>query len=143
MTLRVRILLLALALLPAVLPAADAPAPAVVTDGRCYELRTYVTHPGRLDALHQRFQNHTNRLLEKHGMKLVGFWVPQDARQGAENTLIYVVEHASRAAAEAAWAAFRNDPEWQAVRANSEKDGPIVIKVDAVFMNPTVYSALK
>lgn len=117
--------------------------PSVVTDGHCYELRTYLTHPGRLEALHARFRDHTNRLLEKHGMKLVGFWVPQDENKGAQDTLIYVVEHASRSAARASWAAFGQDPEWVKARTESEKDGPIVVKVDAIFMNPTDYSKLK
>jgi hypothetical protein len=33
--------------------------------GRLYELRTYTTHPGRLEALHQRFKNHTIKLFER------------------------------------------------------------------------------
>jgi hypothetical protein len=120
-----------------------APSPSVVVDSHCYELRTYLTHPGRLEALHARFRNHTNALLEKHGMKLVGFWVPQDSAKGAQNTLVYVVEHASRAAADAAWEAFRNDPDWIEARRQSELDGPIVVKVEAVFLNPTDYSRLQ
>ena len=29
-----------------------------------FELRTYTTHPGRLDALNARFRNHTTRIFE-------------------------------------------------------------------------------
>lgn len=111
--------------------------------GRCYEMRTYTTHPGRLDALHARFRNHTNKLLEKHGMKLIGFWVPRDAEKGADNTLIYLVEHPTREAAKLAWAAFGKDPEWIAARTESEKSGPIVVRVDSLFLTPTDYSKLK
>lgn len=122
---------------------ATPPAPSVLADGHCYELRTYLAHPGRLEALHARFRHHTNRLLEKHGMKLVGFWVPQDEGKGAENTLVYIVEHANRAAAHASWEAFRQDPEWVEARRQSELDGPIVVKVEALFLNPTDYSRLQ
>ena len=108
---------------------------------RCYELRTYVTVPGRLPNLHARFRNHTVKLLEKQGMKLVGFWTPVDK----ENTLIYVVEHASREAAQKSWAAFRADPDWLKARKASEEEagGSLTEKVESVFMNPTDYSAMK
>jgi len=144
------LLLVAVAVLSS-FAAADGPKSAVTTEtetlapvqGRCYELRTYKTHPGKLDALHARFRNHTNKLLEKHGMKLIGFWVPQDADHGAADTLIYIVEHPTRKAAKIAWSSFGKDPAWIAARTESEKDGPIVIRVDSVFLNPTDYSELK
>ena len=109
---------------------------------RVYELRTYTTHEGRLDALHQRFRNHTIKLFEKHGMKNGMYWVPTDEKL-SKNTLIYVVSHESREAAQKSWDAFRADPEWQKVRAESEKDGPIVAKVESVYMTLTDYSPVK
>ena len=39
-----------------------------------YELRIYTTLPGRLPNLLARFQNHTLRIWERHGIKQVGFW---------------------------------------------------------------------
>lgn len=109
---------------------------------RVYELRTYTTHPGKLDALLARFRNHTTKLFEKHGMKNIGYWVPQDDPQ-KKNTLIYVVSHASRDAAKKSWDAFRADPAWVAARDESEKSGKIVEKVEAVYMDPVDFSALK
>ncbi|MEI6325610.1 MAG: NIPSNAP family protein, partial [Gemmataceae bacterium] len=46
--------------------------------GRVFEMRTYYTHPGRMDALHARFRDHTCKLFEKHGITIVGFWKPLD-----------------------------------------------------------------
>jgi hypothetical protein len=109
---------------------------------KVYELRTYYTHPGKLTDLHTRFRNHTTKIFEKHGMTNVGYWVPQD-EPAKSNTLIYVLAHDSREAAKKSWDAFRNDPEWQKVRTASEANGPIVTKVDSVFMDPTDYSKLK
>jgi len=109
---------------------------------RVYELRTYYTHPGKLENLLARFRNHTTRIFEKHGMINVGYWVPQD-EPARKNTLIYVISHKSRDAAKQSWDAFRKDPEWIAARDASEKDGKIVEKVEAVFMDPVDFSKLK
>ena len=109
---------------------------------RVFELRTYTTHPGRLDALHARFAEHTIPLFERHGMTNIGYFVPQDAPL-AENTLIYIVAHDSREAAKASWAAFVADPDWQEAREASMRDGLIVDKIENVFMNATDYSMMK
>jgi hypothetical protein len=109
---------------------------------RVYELRTYHCMPGRLEALKTRFRDHTTKLFAKHGMKNIGYWIPADAPD-SQNTLIYILAHNSREAAEKSWKEFRADPEWNAVRDASEKDGKIVEKADSVYMTPTDFSALK
>jgi hypothetical protein len=117
--------------------AADAPQAA-----RVFEIRTYYTFPGRLDALHKRFREHTMKMFEKHGMTNVAYWTPQDS-PGRDNTLIYVISHASRAAAKKNWAEFSADPEWKKIAEDSQKDGKIVEKVDSVFVDATDYSPMK
>jgi hypothetical protein len=109
--------------------------------GRVYELRTYTTEPGKLEALKVRFRDHTIQIFKKHGMESVGYWVPQDER--SQNTLIYILVHPSREAAEKNWKEFQDDPEWKKVAAESEKDGKIVQKVERVWMDPTEFSKLK
>ncbi len=104
-----------------------------------FELRTYTTLDGRLPNLNARFKNHTMKLFEKHGMKNVMYWTPIDEKL-KDNTLIYVIWHASQDAAKKSWDGFRNDPEWKAARDESEKDGKIVAKVDSVYMTATEYS---
>ena len=125
----------------AVFAMAMAGIPAAAAD-RVFEMRTYTTFDGKLDALKTRFHDHTMRIFEKHGMKNVGYWVPQDAPRSA-NTLIYIISHESREAAKANWDAFRNDPDWKKVAADSEKDGKIVSKVESVYMDPTAFSQIK
>ncbi|MSU49128.1 MAG: NIPSNAP family protein [Opitutus sp.] len=107
---------------------------------RVYEMRTYTTLPGRLPALLARFRDHTLKIFESHGMVNVGYWVPADAKDNPDNTLIYVLEHKSREAAAASWKAFRVDPAWQAAQKKSEADGKIVAKVDFVFLSATDFS---
>jgi NIPSNAP len=81
-------------------------------------------------------------LFEKHGMTVIGFWVPTDAKE-AQRNLVYILAFPSRAAAEKSWEAFRADPEWLRVKAASEKNGKLVEKVESTFLNPTDYSPLK
>jgi hypothetical protein len=109
---------------------------------RVFEIRTYHCFPGRLEALNKRFREHTMKIFAKHGMTNVAYWTFQDS-PAKENTLIYVISHASREQAAKNWDEFRNDPEWKQVSADSEKDGKIVEKVDSVFVEATDYSPLK
>jgi len=118
------------------LRAADAP------PARVFEIRTYHTFPGRLDALHKRFRDHTRRVFEKHGMTNVGYWVPQDA-PAHDNTLVYIISHASREQAKVNWAEFGADPEWKKISEESQKDGKIVEKIESVFVDATDYSPIK
>jgi hypothetical protein len=117
--------------------------PAPAASGRVFELRTYTTAPGKLDTLNARFRNHTTALFAKHGMEIVGFWEPVDKEAGAGEKLVYILSHRSRAAAEASWKAFRADPEWVKVKADSEKDGAVLLKIESVFLAGTDYSPLK
>ena len=120
------------------LRAADTPPPS-----RVFEIRTYHTLPGRLDALHQRFREHTMKMFEKHGMTNVAYWTFEDS-PARENTLIYVISHASREQAKVNWAEFGNDPVWKKIAADSEADGgKIVERVESVFVDATDYSPLK
>jgi hypothetical protein len=125
------------------LAARAAPAGSLASDSKAFELRTYTAPPGKLEALHTRFREHTNALFTKHGMKIVGFWVPSDKDKGADNTLVYMLAYPDRAARDKSWEAFQKDPEWIAVRDASEKDGKIVEKVDSVMLTATDYSPMK
>jgi hypothetical protein len=121
------------------------PPPSTAKGGRVFEMRTYHANPGKLEALHARFRDHTTRIFEKHGMTNVGYWVPIDPQTGAAtgNTLVYILGYPSLEARKKAWDDFGNDPEWIAARDASEKDGKLVEKVDSVFLSPTDYSKIK
>ena len=110
--------------------------------GKVYELRTYTAPEGKLPNLQARFRDHTIRIFNKHGMKSVGYWVPQDA-PNKDNTLIYIISHDSREQAKKNWADFQADPEWKKVSAESQVDGRIVSNVVSVFMDATDYSPIK
>jgi NIPSNAP len=103
-----------------------------------YELRIYTTHPGKMPDMLARFRDHTCKLFERHGMINVGYWLPTDPKEA--HKLYYVLQHQSRAAAQASWKAFMADPAWHAVRQSSEAAGAIVAGVESVYLERTDYS---
>jgi hypothetical protein len=107
-----------------------------------YEFRTYYAAPGKMEALKARFRDHTIRIFDRHEMKSIGYWVPLDP-PASEGTLMYILQHPSREAAKEHWAAFSADPEWQKAKAESEKDGRLVSKVDSVFTEAADFSPIK
>jgi hypothetical protein len=131
----------AAALLPAAhwLPSSQERAASGPTSTTVYELRVYHAFEGKLDDLLRRFREHTMRLFEKHGIRNVAYWTPIDEPLKGK-TLFYILAHPSREAATANWQAFRDDPEWQAVRDKSEANGKLVEKVDSTFLTLTDFS---
>jgi hypothetical protein len=111
-------------------------------DTRVFEMRTYYAAPGKMEALHKRFRDHTNKLFEKHGMTIIGFWSPLDSKE-AEQKMVYILAYPSREAADKSWKDFQNDPVWKEAKAASEKDGKLVDKVESVFLKGTDYSPIK
>jgi NIPSNAP protein len=112
------------------------------TPARVFELRTYTAPDGKLGDLHKRFRDHTLRIFAKHGMTSVVYLSPMD-QPLAQNTLVYLLAHPSREAAKASWTAFVTDPEWKKVSSESQVNGPIVSKVESMFLTATDYSPLK
>jgi nucleoside-diphosphate-sugar epimerase len=48
-----------------------------------------------LEALHARFRDHTNALFVKHGMTVVGYWVPSDAESAVFGSKVATSQSAS------------------------------------------------
>lgn len=103
-----------------------------------YEMRVYYAPQGKLDQLHARFRNHTLELFAKHGMKNVGYFVPEG--DNPERKLVYFLAYPDRAARDASWKAFQADPDWRAAHAASEKEGRLVARVVGTFLVPTDFS---
>jgi len=106
-----------------------------------HELRIYECVPGKLPALHKRFETITLKMWAKHGIRQAGFWTTLIGE--SNQTLTYIVEWESLAEREAKWTAFMRAPEWIAARAETEKDGPIVAKITNTILQPTPYSRVR
>jgi hypothetical protein len=106
-----------------------------------YELRIYHCMPGRLPDLNKRFENTTLRLWDKHGIHSVGFWT--ELIGNSNQKLTYMLEWNSLAEREQKWGAFTTDPEWLAARAETEKNGQIIARIENSILAPTAYSKMK
>lgn len=106
-------------------------------DTRLYEMRTYWPVAGKMDKLLARFRDHSTKLLAKHGMTNIGYWVSQ---RKPDSVLVYILAYPNREARDASWKAFRNDPEWIKVRDESEANGKIIEKVEEKFLTNTDFS---
>ena len=106
-----------------------------------FELRVYRAVPGKLPALEARFRDTTSKLLAKHDLKVVGYWMPEDA-PGWDNTFVFMLDHPSREEANKNWAAFIADPAFQEV-IKSEQANRLLEKEESTYMRPTDFSPLK
>ena len=102
-----------------------------------YESRIYKAVPGKLPNINARFANHTIGFFEEFDIGMVGFW---NDEVGASNQLTYILSFDSMADREKKWAAFGAHKPWHEVRAETEKDGPLVAQVINSFMSLTSYS---
>ncbi|MEZ0538846.1 NIPSNAP family protein [Fibrella arboris] len=109
---------------------------------RTFELRTYTAQPGKLPNLLTRFRDHTKKLFTTHGMEHIGYWLTAE-KDDAQPKLVYILAHPSEAEGKANFDLFRKDPVWEKVKAASEKDGPLTVKVESVYMKPTDYSPIQ
>jgi len=110
---------------------------------RVFEMHIYHTLPGKAPALESQFRETTSKLLAKHDLKIVGYWVPEET-PAWDNTFIFLVAHSSREEAKKNWDAMRADPDFQElIRKNSEPASKLVEKVDVIYMRPTDFSPMK
>ena len=100
-----------------------------------YELRHYIPHTGKAEALAARFRDHVFPLIDAHGLVLHDYW--EDAGDSGE--IWYVMRWESEAAMRAGWDRFRDDSRWQVARAESEKDGPLTASSQSIVLRRPAY----
>ena len=108
-------------------------------DETVYELRIYHLNEGKQPLILERFRTRETKIFARLGMHGVAYWTPTDDPL-AGRTLIYLLRHKSREAATASWKAFGADPEWVALKAETEKDGTFVKLHESTFMKLTDFS---
>jgi hypothetical protein len=106
-----------------------------------FELRVYHAVPGKLPELEARFRDTTSKLLAKHNLNVVAYWVASDPPTW-NNTFIFVLAHPSREEAKKNWDAMWADPGFQEV-VKSEETNKLVEKVETIFLRATDFSPMK
>src|SRR6202000_2485807 len=103
-----------------------------------YEIRVYEAVDGKADAMKTRFKNEVVKRLPGHGIELLGvFESAADASR-----LTYVTRFKSEEDRSQAWAAFGADPEWRAIKAASEVNGPLLKNQTVSVLSPAVAGLL-
>jgi hypothetical protein len=105
-----------------------------------YDLKTYVSAPGRLDDVLARFRQPVLQIWEELGIEPLGFWT---AESGERGELVYLLRWDSERKRDEKMAAFLKDPRWLDAKAHSECDGPIVESFATKPLRPTDFSRLR
>jgi hypothetical protein len=101
-----------------------------------YELKRYVAHEGKSEALQRRFAETTIPIFKRVGIDLVQCWTAP-AEPGV---LYYLVRFDDDRASERGWTAFGADAEWKAAKAASEKEGPLLAAQSTIRLTPASFS---
>ena len=100
-----------------------------------YEIRVYEAAEGCADAMRRRFRDHVaTKFFPRHGIELVGaFTAPAE-----DGRLTYMTRFADDDGRKKAWASFAADPEWAAVKAATETDGPLLKNQTISVLSPAI-----
>ncbi len=109
---------------------------------RVFELRIYHALPGKLPAMELRFRDTTSKLLVKHDLNVIGYWIPDSKSLAWDNTFVFLLAHSSREEAEKNWSEMAADPAFQEV-IKSEQEERLLDKADTTYMRPTDFSLMK
>jgi hypothetical protein len=109
-----------------------------------FELLVYHCAPGKGPSLESLFKD-ASIPMAKHGIKVVGYWVPNED-PAWNDTFVYLVAFSNREEAKKNWDALHTDPQF---RPYIESAKPFIqkvdgkFKVDEVYMRPTDFSSMK
>lgn len=87
-----------------------------------YDLRIYTPHEGKSEALRRRFVDQVLPIFARLGIEVVERLDPI----GGSGAFWYLTRFVDEQARDTAWVAFKNDPEWLAIKAASEASGPLL-----------------
>ena len=103
-----------------------------------YEIRVYEAAEGKAEAMKARFKDEVVKRFPNHGIELLGvFEAASDATR-----LTYLTRFKSEDDRSRAWTAFGADPEWRAIKAATEVDGPLVKNQSVTVLSPAVAGLL-
>jgi hypothetical protein len=105
---------------------------------KLYELRSYMPEPGRQSDVLKLISDGGIPMMAKHGITLAGAWTNVDT---SDDRVFTLISHRDKAAADAAQAAFQNDPNWQEMVQKTVVDGKKAVKsLERVFLTVNDYS---
>lgn len=100
------------------------------------ELKKYVPHPGKAEAMHERFATTAMPILRRVGVDVMHCWTCTQE----PGVLYYMSRFSDEDKRQAAWSAFGADAQWKAAKAASEVDGPLLASQTTTLLEPTRFS---
>jgi hypothetical protein len=92
--------------------------------------------------MESRFRDTTSKLLVRHNLNVIGYWVPDSKSRSLDSTFVFLLAHSSREEAEKNWREMGADPGFQEVIKSEQKER-LLDKADTMYMQPTDFSAMK
>jgi hypothetical protein len=103
-----------------------------------YELRSYVSEPGRQAEVLKLIAEGGVPTMAKHNITFVGAWTNIEA---SDERVFTLLRHKDKATCDANWTAFQNDEDWKATLQKSGVDGKRPVKsFERVFLSVNDYS---
>ena len=103
-----------------------------------HQLRIYEIFDGNKAAFHERFRDHAQRIMARHGFRIVSMW---ESRFEGRTEFVYLLEWPDEANMKAAWASFMADAEWSEIkRVTGAKHGQMVGGIQDRILRLTPYS---
>ena len=103
-----------------------------------YEIRVYEASDGKADAMKARFKNEVVKRFPGHGIELLGVF--ESATEASR--LTYLTRFKSEDDRAKAWVAFGADPEWRAIKAATEANGPLLKNQTVSVLSPALAGLL-
>jgi hypothetical protein len=103
-----------------------------------YEIRVYEASDGKADAMKARFKNEVVKRFPSLGIELLGVF--ESATEASR--LTYLTRFKTEDDRSKAWAAFGADPEWRAIKAATEVNGPLLKNQTVSVLSPAVAGLL-
>jgi heme-degrading monooxygenase HmoA len=112
-------------LAPALLMAAQpAPANRFCPVAGIQQLRIYEIFDHNKAAFHERFRDHAQRIMRRHGFTIVAMW---ETKQNGRTEFVYLLQWPDEAIMAERWKAFLADAEWTEIkRQTAAKSGQLV-----------------
>jgi NIPSNAP len=103
-----------------------------------YEIRVYEAADGKAGAMKARFKNEVVKRFPGHGIELLGVF----ESEADSSRLTYLTRFKSEDHRSKAWGTFGADPEWRAVKAATEKEGPLLKSQTVSVLSPALAGLL-
>ena len=102
------------------------------------QLRIYEIFEGNKGAFHDRFRDHAQRIMKRHGFDIIAMW---ETGNGGRTEFAYLLDWQDEATMKERWAQFMADEEWARIKKETGAvHGRFVGEIQDRTLRRTAYS---